>query len=72
MIRATSIKRALGRGRALKIETFFYPEMATSEASAFWAKKSLFGVNNMPNGALRHPPAQGGFAASYSFPKNKK
>ncbi len=43
LMRATSITRALGRGRALKIETFFYPEMATSEASAFWAKKSLFG-----------------------------
>jgi hypothetical protein len=32
--RATSIARAIERGRALKIETFLGNEMATSEAKA--------------------------------------
>ncbi len=35
-----SISRAVGRGWALKIETFWGPEMAMSEASAKWAQKS--------------------------------
>jgi hypothetical protein len=29
------------KGRALKMETFLGPEMATSEVSVIWARKSL-------------------------------
>jgi hypothetical protein len=41
LMRKNPVSMAIGRGWALKIETFSGPEMATSEASAIWAQKSL-------------------------------
>jgi hypothetical protein len=43
--RAISVTRAIARGWALTIETFFGPQMATSVASAIWAQKSLRYIN---------------------------
>jgi hypothetical protein len=43
LMRANPLKGLLEKkiGWTLKIETFMGPEMATSEASAIWAQKSL-------------------------------
>jgi hypothetical protein len=41
LMRKNPVSRVIGRGWVLKIETFLGPEMATSEASAIWAQKSL-------------------------------
>ncbi len=40
LMRADPLRGQAGGGWAQEIETFFGPEMATSEASAIWSQKS--------------------------------